>query len=564
MRNHPLFVTLFACIALCGPGALAGDMYEDEAVGYKIRLPDDFAAGGMAFTSLADLLNQLNEYQIATFGCSKPLTGKDGDFYRRMTVYFFPERSLVDAAKEGKKGDVFLNFKDFATAKIRGFYFDSEEAETVAGFPALVYEMKFEKLTGTPKRYMVCSYQAPGGELAVVFTCTDEHFKGQRSEHIRSFKSFRLLNKDGLKVPDRGTKKPGLSTDGEGDAGAKETPALPALPDDPKERFAVLRDRAFEKEIAELLPGWRTERSEHFLLVFNTSAGVARKVERHAEALRQYLDEEFATVGTGRVQDAILKLADDGGIMSSSGSYAPGYVRTFYLQYNERSEEVSMHRFNRDFAESWMIQRNAALWAMMPVWLKVGFAEVLPDARMKGSRLVFDMNEAEGNGLAWLVDRSTEHSKSRDEGTPPIIPFKELIGPTAVDALESGGGNALRQSSGLFRFLFDGPGSKNALTDQVLRHYIAHCADLAVDQLKLVEDRVAQVKALEEAKDDLTDAERLEREDALYKLKREQSGQNLARDMTAQAFARTFGAWEDSDWDWLDKTWRSWARRQGK
>lgn len=223
-----------------------------------------------------------------------------------------------------------------------------------------------------------------------------------------------------------------------------------------------------------------------------------------------------------------------------------------------------MRNFSRDYVEAWITQRDEALWKMMPPWLKLGFAEVLSDARVKGSRLVFDMDVSEGNNLARLVASATEHKKSRASGTPPIVPFKTLMGPAAVEAMTSGGWNAMRQSTGLFRFLFDGPGAKNKRTELLLKHYIAHCADLAGDQLKLVEERLEKLKELEEEKEDLTDEERLAREDALYKLKREQSGQNQVSDMMTKAYERSFSEWDDDDWAWLDKTWRSWAKRQGE
>ena len=526
----------------------------NEEIGYRIRLPDDFQSGTW-FSSLAEVLAHLNQHSIDSFYCTDRLRTKDGGTYtERLTTYYFPKRSAAEAAKQGG-GELYLSFRDFAQAKIRGFYFASEEELKVAGLRTTVSEMVFEKLAGIPKRYYVCAYEVPTGEFAIVFTCTEEHFKKRRGTYQKTFKSFKMLSPDGLKAPVR-------STPTKSSAKPKDGFAKIDLSD--AQAVAEATRDVFNNAITQVdgERKWRALEGDHFLVVHATGGNFAKKLSAHADALAASLDERFGGLGDGTPRAAII-IARESGTDALKLEGVPPWMHVYYvLETEDPDPKTRFNRFNEQYIQHWFAQKNSDLWSRLPHWIRTGLPEILDNAHLKGSRIAYDMHESEESGYGWLSERMSEHKKERLSGTPPVVPIQELVGPASIELINGKtSGYVRRQSYALVRFLFDGPGSRNKRTADLIDVYLASCRELAEAQAKEERERRERTEELEKAKETLSDEERLSVEDELYRLKREQSGANADRDLLQETFTRTFGDWTDKDWSSLDKSFRSFLRR---
>ncbi len=463
-------------VALLSAAASAQTLHVNEAVGYRLRLPEDYAPGKKDAATLFDVVSSVDPYFLESFPCQKPLhCDGGGDFYRRLTTYYFPARTAVDIAREkaerdaaaqqeGKdQGDaaragpakIYQGFKEYASDRIRGFYFEEEKEMKVAGFPATVYEMRFEKLTAVPKRYMVCSYHVPGGEFAIMFTCTEEHFRQTRPEFHRTFESFKLLSPAGLKEPE--APKP---------APKKETaPAPPAASGEPTvEELLKQRDEAFQRAIAGLEKGWRHVQGEHFLVLYETDAKYARQALRHAEALHEWFSDTFAEFGMGYVQGAIIRVPAAGSPRApaaESGTSGLRRVRVFTLHQRERDTDTApLSGLGIALLHTWLEQRNEPLYRHLPLWLQLGLDGLVADAQVSGSKLDFVLDPDRARAFAVLFQTDEDLRKSGEEERL-VRPLSEIVGAGSYDLLKGKYAPAVAmQAIGLVKYLIDGPGAR--------------------------------------------------------------------------------------------------------
>ena len=529
-------------------------------MGYRIRVPEDYAEGRKNYSVEGETLVSSDPYLLETFSCQKLLRTRAGtSFNRQLLVYFFPERTAAELAREAgeqggaeqiPKATLFTSFKQYASARIKGFYFSSEKQVRVAGYDAVVYEMQFEKLTGIPRRYLACGLQIQGGEFALMFSCTDEHFVENRSDFQRCFSSFKLLDSDGLNAPRQRTAPP-----------APESKDVP--PELTPELLGQLRESAFLDAIEKLPAGWRSSESEHFLILSHSQGGYGRRLEQHAESLWTWLSEQFSPIGDDSVQDLIIRIyhPEDQPADSEPPELRPGHVRTISLTAQEPREGWPEFRtLSRELLTHWLQQRNGALYRRLPTWVRSGLYELVPDAEFKGSRASFGMDPSEVRGMQALLEAQSEYRKQR-KGEAPLRPLRELLGARSEELLREGRNlNARRQSAAFLRYLLIGPGAKQPRTEVVLQHYLGHLSELVEELERTLEAERKEQEALEELKQSMSEEALLKLEDEEYRKKRERSGKLLAEDFSQKLFDRTFGDWTEADWNEVEKGWLAYLK----
>lgn len=554
-RFHRLLSMFLAAFCCACPALVAGSVPRvNKEVGYRIRVPEDFSEGQPAYRVVDGKLLSFDPYLLELFTSEKPLRTRSGGVFRsQLTTYFFPERSALEAKEEVGTGKLFRSFRDYAAERIKGFFFASEEELKVSGFAATVYEMQFEKLTGIPKRYQACTFQIPGGEFAMLFTCTEEHFRESRPAFHNSFSSFRLLESTGLNPPQMPAPKE--QEKAEPEAEVKLT----------RERMIELRDAGFLAAIETLPEGWRHQRSEHFLILYRASPIEVRKVERHIEAVWSWLSENFSPLGDGPVQEMIVRVAREGQEIppyEAADTSKPGSVQVIDLMLRGSDRRGSnLSGLNQRLFGLWLRQRNEALLRRFPTWLGAAFNNVIGDAELKGSRLEFPPDGGETWRMKSLQGAYEEYRKTR-KGDVPLIPLKDLLGPRSEEILSGGRNrNASTQATVFLRYLLDGPGSKRPETEVLLWHYLGHLNDL----VKELEETLAQEKKeqeeLEKLKESMTEEQLLELEDEQYRKKRENTGKLLLEELGRKLFERTFAQWTEKDWDAVDKGTRLYLKR---
>lgn len=564
----------FALLLVSAPAA--AESHVNEEAGYRISIPRDFEkrdnaefvvngatlSGGPFFGG---------QYLLDRFLCSKEIFPKEMPWgYRReLRTFFFPRRTAAEiaAAREAAReqdagstksavvvragdGEIFLTFEDYAKASIQGFFFEEEKEVKVAGFPAKLYEMKFEKLTNVPQRWIACSYQVDEGEFAILMTCTEQHFKQYRNEANKAFSSLRILD-GGLKVKD-------LQTTMEVEADDVDEDELTA--EELLARRETQKREAYDKTLEALESGWRSFETDHFLIVYACKPSYAKTVARHGEAVIDWLEENFGAIGTGHVQGMIIKVYDQPEDVPNRWTIDFGKGRVPHIVFarpDSRGYNSEFQGISLNVLQHWFSEKNDQLWKRMPAWLSSGLYEYVEDAELKGSRLSFDTDEWEKDSM---VDaRNAQKRHEGNEAAAPLKPLK-LVMTMPSDQLFAGRRDFARtQCSSFVRYLLEGPGSKNKKTGVILSHYLGHLLELVEEVEKRIAKEKKEAEAREKAMETMTDEEKLAAEDEAYKKKREQAYDKVATELLTKAFERTFTGWEDSDWRSLDSSWMKYA-----
>lgn len=568
------------CVVVVGggpPTALAGN-HKNAEVGYQIRSPRGFELKNESADFGGGIVLFNDPYIIDKFECEKrlPVTTPDGfsvDFTRRMITLYFPERSAAEIARareEAKKksdgekatltlgggGAIYLSFEEYAKDRIQGFFFEEEEAVEIGGFPCRLYQMKFEKLTWVPERWLACSYRVPGGEFAVLFNLPESHFDKLEGEANSSFKSFKMLDSTGLKAPAFEKEQTIDLGDTVDESGMSPSEILA--------RRKEQKEEAFAKCLAELPSGWRSMETDHFLVVYECSPKYAKQVGKQAEAVRDWLEGAFPGIGDGYTQASIIKVYKDedsmpsGWIVTSSGD--KGRVQDIWFGEPESKGYTNeFDSLNLRVMSIWFSQKNSELWNRMPTWLETGLREYIEDGELKGSRLAFGMDEWEKSSI-----NDARLAQDRYEGAEgvgsPLKPIKLLMSRPSDELFSGTGGQYGRaQCASLVRYLIEGPGARNAKTKSILTDYLANLYTIVDEVERELEAKRKQDREGRKSTAGMSDAERLAAEDEEYRKRRESAYGSVAKTLLEEAFQRTFSGWDERDWQALDSSWRKYA-----
>jgi hypothetical protein len=567
---------LAGAIVLAAGSAWAGS-HVNEKVGYRLKLPEDFEHVPEEEPSgePGEFFIPSDPNRIDSFKCTKTLSTNEGWQFRRFVMtYYFPEITAADIAKrreeeqkkageegatftiDGLGGDrIYLTFKEYAEANIRGFFFSAEKPAKVAGHDATLYEMTFEKLSNLPQRWMACSYKVPGGEFAIVATCTEQHFKKCKPDMTSLFNGFKMLDAEGLRAKDHGsvTFKAPTGDDVDEDE---------LSPEEILARRKQQREEAFEKCRAGLEKGWRHMETDNFLVVYECDPKYAKDVGRQAEGVRAWLEETFPGIGEGFVQAAIIRVYEsEDRIPASRGGWSfsfnsKGHVQEIrFGRSADRSGFVSeFDSLNEDVMAAWFRQKNSELWNRMPEWLTMGLYEYIEDADLKGAKLVFSPDEWEKDQMTEAL-RLSEDFKG-DAAGAPLKPLRTLLAMSEGDLYAQWSYSRV-QCASVIRYFIEGPGRNNAKTRTLLGDYIKNLYAQVEEVEKRIEEQEKAEREGKKKKEGLSEEEALAAEDEEYKKKRENAYGAVAKELLDKAFQTTFADWSDQDWAALENSWRN-------
>lgn len=571
-------ITVALTWAVCVGGAVADNLTNKE-VGYSIGLPKSFKASESGQTADLSGFEFLFEdyYQLDKAICEKAITPKDYpiSYKRRCFTYFFPARTAADIAKlkaESEAKDengkatfevyldtarVYQSFDEYAKARIQGFYFAEEKATKAGGFDCTMRELVFEKLTNVPQRWISCSYKVPGGEFAVMFTCTEQHFKEFKGEYTKAFGSLKFTNgAPKAKAASRSLtleKKDTLSKDDYDKLSDAEKQAY----------FAKRKKEAFESARSKLPKGWTSYETKNFLVCHDGDQEFAKESSRHAEAVLDWLSDQFGSLGTNLMQSMILKCQSKGdpNPYMIFFSYGPGDVATV----NSRKDWNGMpdrETLNSQLLSAWFQQKTDDLYNRMPEWLSWGMREMISDADSKSGKLTFRMDQYEKEAMAKAFKAFEEYKGAADSG--PIRPVKTVLTSDGGALREGANAEFARaQATNIVRYFIEGPGAKNEKTRSFLLQYIANLSEeVAEVNAKLETERKASGGATDTR--NMSDEDRLKAEDEAYKKKRDNEYSKIEKDLREKVLSKTLKDFGDKDWEALDTAWRSYAKNRIK
>lgn len=569
------YSVLAAMLGLLATQADAGGTHINKEVGYRISVPDDFEHDTSNPTAI-------DPFIADNFKGTKPLPTKSGStFGRHMRTYYFPYQSAEEIARKQKEeleelernakeggtltfsglgGPTYQSFEEYAKERIPGFFFDGEKTAKVAGFEATIFEMQFEKLTSIPQRWMACAYKIPGGEFAVVFSCTEQHLKKLKSEFDRAFNSFAMLDKGGLNGPET---QRSITLDLGGRVDESDL-----TPEELIAHRKKMKAEAFQKCQDNLPSDWDTLETKNFLVAYECPVGYAKQVSKQAEGIVGWLDENFASIGANDVQAMIIHVYKD------AQSIPPDMNFTFYtkgavreIKFGKPEDDGRTAEFkvlNTGVIRNWFSQKNEDLWRRLPRWLSWGLQYYVDSAEVKGSRLAFGVAVWEKEQMAAALSAQKDFEGS-DPKLAPLRSVKTLLTtpPSEVwDGSHDWYANA--QCASLVRYLMEGPGSKSSKTRSIIPDYIGNLFTL-VNKIEEDLDREREERMASQQKEgEMSDEDRLKAEDEAYEQRRAQAYDNVAAQLIDDAFELTFTDWNDNDWKVLDSKWLQFAAKQAK
>lgn len=301
-----------------------------------------------------------------------------------------------------------------------------------------------------------------------------------------------------------------------------------------------------EKAINKLPDDWKHKLSGRVLTVYSADKKFANRVQKHANGLLDWLDDNFGFLGGGTyLRKPIIRICRDD---AEYFSYLSGINIGNQGGYLYVGEELvtrwdsdgwsgqSVNRLNSQIYDYWMQERNFDLKTALPVWINSGLERLVNNSRHDSRKVDwrFDVDLiVYGKGLA------------RSGNT---VDLQDLFKMTNKEM------NELQQ--GEFKPHYEGWLLINYLASpEIKRHDLAK--GLLETYLRNMQKVVKEIEKEEKRK--LDAARRAaskgdgERE---YAARRRQIFEKMEKELLQRTFDLTFGDWSDSNWKDLNDHFR--------
>lgn len=529
-RSTALLAALF--VFLFAPSSSAS--HKDDRIGFSIETPRDWTTIPMKIDE---------RWLVADYQSPKAFfyTEKGGwtvEHKPDMQIIAFVADQIKEIAKLKKRKDKdgkdivlvdytspYKDYEDYMQRRYQGggWFVDKKEEGKVGDVAVTQYEIRVEKLSyDGPKKIVTWIYHIEDVDLAVQFEVLRDSWPKLESEVKRCLKSFKTVERSGEAL----TRE--VST------GKKlnfvEVEALP--PEERKNwRIAAERD-AHERAAKDLPAGWQCKKFGRFLVVFHTDEKYAKRVADQAEAVWQWLEENFGFVGDKEyVRAPIIRICKDAAEEQQyyrAGDMGWNNVEIFTHQDNGGSMSWEMQWVNQRVMRFWFEERDRELFWAMPMWLSNGLSEVVGQARVKTGKVDFKTDH-------WNRDQVREAVRDGKVKKP-----RELMMQTNSELFSGDGGSfwgSLQQSQALVTFLATGPASRHSKTKSVLADY--------VKSLKAVQTAIKAEGDKGKPKDAKPTTE--EEENKAFR-DRQQGYKAAEKRILEETWKRTFAGWTDRDW----------------
>ena len=521
-----------ALLALRPATAAPGAYHEDAKFGYKIKTPREWRHIAMGADEKWISTKYLSD---KAYRWMDKETGSSAEFKPVMQVIVFIDDVVKKRGvetEEDEEGTLWIslnnpykNYEDFLkrTYSGGGWYVSAEEEGELKGVKVTKYEIKVEKLTYTgPKRIVSWVFHTDDVDYAVQFEVLENSYKKLKSDMYACLKSFKLIKREGSMTDVTTGKSVRLKDESE-------------LSQDDRTAQRKQTESAAHNKARNALPDdWSVEEMGRFLVLNHADKKYAKKTVAHAEAIWDWLDKNFAYIGTDEyVRRPILRIcadADEENAFRSGTSWGDSLEIVTHEDKGSGAMSWELEYVNNRIYEIWFNHRNGDLYSAMPYWLKSGLKQVLGTARAKGSKLEFKVDDWEREGL--------RESAKKEELTPP----RELVTLSRDKFYENR--NRQKQSAAFIRFLLEGKSKK---TRKVLEDYLRNLQEVVKEtQEQEKKDRAANKGTVPDR------PETEEEEEAAFK-KRREGFEAKESEFLQAVFDRTFGDWSDKDWARIEK-----------
>jgi hypothetical protein len=591
----------FSCICLAtlllvgnaGGDGSAGKYHEDERWGYKVRVPDGWITAALSADEEWIASKHLAEKELVAkkglwFADSRPEMWVIGFPHERQdqrgTRFGKDEKDAKSAREDEEKiffNNPYRDYKDFLKRERwfaeGGYFFSEEKEDEVAGMKVTMYEIKVDKMVDSPIRIFTWVYHFDDIDFAIQFKILEDHVRTHEQGFKACLKSFRRV--------DRTRALPGTATTG-GDKVIEDVDESKLTTEERARHRKEKVEQQYRREIDGLPKGWYHFSSDHYLVLANASKKYTNDLVRHAEAVREYLDETFGSLGIDYVPPAILRVF---ATYPEYEAYAQGTQRFFGSGARQVLvvEGNNPESINDNLTWQWLDFKNEDLYSSMPDWISTGLSQHMSFCRSQGKKVKFVFDEWDQEKLKTLLDKKEE------------IPLKELIS-GAHEKKNEGVGMEIdmdklmkmsresTQAGSVVTYLLT-TGNKGKTKDALSRYLAALVVALEGAQAEL-KDEMAKVEAQatdaaeSEAAEDASSAgeeeggagedasseddeeegeedeeKRLQEQERLMKAVREAMAKK--RDtLREKAFAAGFGHLTDKDWKSIDAAWKRFVK----
>jgi hypothetical protein len=448
-----------------------------------------------------------------------------------------------DGSTKIKIENPYKTFKDWVKSDSEGGRYISKEDETeVNGVPTTWYEVKYEKLT-TPRHGIAFVYHAADIDYCATCEMLETAWKKQSGPIVGMLKSFKIFPRKGIvKRETTGEDRVVVSGDT-----SKMTP---------EERY---KDRVakFERKLKlatdRLTAGWVVKRSKNYVAIAHCDAKFTDLVLDQAEGIRAWADKNLDYFGDGMPGPEMIRICKDDAEESSFrnlSSRSASWVKEIVISRDDAAWGGLGHVAAEIF-DAWLYDKNPDLAYSLPPWLGQGIREWVSNAIVRGGKLEFrqdvdtavSLKLAAKNGtlmmpremLQMTYDELFEKLKDPSPRGPDVRGFGYWTSPW-------------QQTAGFVRYLLAGPGRTNANTKDLLHLYISNLDTINKERATEDKDNAGATKK----------AETEEEEDEQFK-SRQSYWKQHEKDVLKAVFDKTFGTWSESDWNALQKSYRTWS-----
>ena len=504
--------------------------YKDEKRGFQFNAPGKWKQLPLA----AD-----EKFVVASFASDREFEWSDDKkaIYSRhrpqIDVVILPksetEKKSGVTAERGEDGTIaisvkgreYKDFKDYLeqTSKQYGGCYISDEHESKVGeLKVMVYEVTIDKLADAPRKRWGWAFYTEEGIYGITGDALIKYEEKVRPEIEAAFRSFRVIpHSQAIGTATTGD-DPDIVISG---SGKKLTP---------EERAKKREDgfNAYLNRAKETLPdGWKIKESKNYIAITHCDDKFTKETLDHAEALRAWMDETLACLGTAVPGRAIIRCCatkDEYMSMWKTGGYKGLRYELYTYKDVESSGVERLFALNGGLFRIWMECKNEELRGRLPVWINVGLRNAVTNAVSKGKKIELKNSAWENERLA-TTRRAGKLISARDfltKSTEELVKLEEVSLQAQCFAI----------------YLVQGGAQKNPKYKSRLTDYLTNFVTMAHEEAD--KERAA--------KPDMAEPTSEEEENAQYAA-RENKWKEEERHVLDALLEKTFTGWADKDWD---------------
>ena len=503
--------------------------YKDDKKGFQLNTPGKWKQLPLAPDE---------KFVVASFASDREFEWRDDktsvyDRHRpQLDVVILPksetEKKSGIKAEKGEDGSIaismtgreYKDFKDYLeqTSKQYGGFFISDEHETKVGdTKVMVYEVTIDKLANAPRKRWGWAFYTDEAIYGITGDALVKFEDKVRPDVEAAFRSFKIIPHSQA----IGT----TTTGGEPDIVIGSKKKLT-----PEER-AKQREDAFNAYLARaketMTDGWKIKESKNYIAITHCDDKFTKETLDHAEALRAWMDETLACLGSAVPGRAIIRCCadkDEYMAMWKTGGWK-GLRYEFYTYKDRESAGVErLYELNGGLFRMWLSAKNEALGGRLPLWINVGLRNAITNAVSKGKKIELKNSAWENERLA-TARRAGKLISARDfltKSTEELVKLEEVSLQAQCFAI----------------YLVQGGAQKNPKYKSRLTDYLTNFVGMAQDE----------ANKEHEAKPDAAEPTSEEEENAQFAA-RANKWKEEERHVLDTLLEKTFAGWTDKDWD---------------